>query len=99
MKNTTTTQTPFQIAQQQVKEGTLKTPSVSYGSKNIDYFGYQISVHKFNLSIMASGMSCRGIKLKDLKHYYGLKGKTASDCLVQFNQIIEEYQKSLGIKP
>jgi hypothetical protein len=44
---------------------------------------------------MAAGMLCRGVKLKDLKYYYGLKGKTAKDCLVQFETIINNYKANV----
>jgi len=84
--------TQFEQALQQVEAKQLQTPEVSYGNKKIDYFGYQLAVHKFNLSIMSKGMTCRGIKLKDLKNYYGLKGRTAADCLPQFVSLIENYQ-------
>lgn len=84
--------TPFQQAVLQVEAGDLKAPSVTYGSKAIDYFSYQLATHKFNLSLMAKGMQCRGIKLKDLKWYYGLKGRTAADCLSQFLKLIEDFQ-------
>jgi hypothetical protein len=86
--------TQFEQAQKDVKEQNLKTPNVSIGEKQVDYFSYQLSVHKFNLSIMASGMSCRGIKFTDIKKYYGLKGRTAKDCLPQFLEIIENYKKT-----
>lgn len=84
--------TPFEEAQEKVMKGELKTPSVSIGTKNVAYFKYQLAVHKFNLSIMSSGMTCRGIKLKDLKWYYGLKGKTAKECLPQFLKIMADYE-------
>jgi hypothetical protein len=84
--------TQFEQAQQQVKDGTLQTPSVSTADGNIDYFGYQLAVHKFNLGIMSKGMTCRGIKLGDLKRYYGLKGRTAADVLPQFMLIFNEYK-------
>jgi hypothetical protein len=87
--------TPFQQALQQVREGKLQTPIVSSGSKEIDYFGYQLSTHKFNLRIMASGMTFRGVKFTDLKKYYGLKGRSAKDCLAEFDQIIADYKASL----
>ena len=61
------------------------------GSKSISYFSYQLAVHKFNLSIMAKGMQCRGVKLKDLKNYYGLKGRTAADCLPQFLKLMDDF--------
>jgi hypothetical protein len=88
--------TQFEQAQQQAKDGTLRTPSVSTSTGNIDYFGYQLSVHKFNLSIMSKGMTCKGVKLKDLKTYYGLKGRTAADCLPQLEQIIKNYRNTLA---
>ena len=79
----------------QVAAGTLQTPTVSIGDGQVDYFGYQLAVHKYNLRIMAAGMLCRGVKLKDLKHYYGLKGKTAKDCLIQFETIVNNYKASI----
>jgi hypothetical protein len=84
--------TPFEQAVLQVEAGKLETPTVSTSKGNIDYFGYQLAVHKFNLSIMSKGMSCRGVKLRDLKNYYGLKGRTAADCLPQFEALVERYQ-------
>ena len=88
--------TPFELAQKQVAEGLLKTPSVSMGtdngSKSVDYFGYQLSVHHFNMKLMARGMKFRGIKFTDIKAYYGLKGRSASDCLAQFEQIMNDYK-------
>jgi hypothetical protein len=83
--------TPFEQAVQQVQDGTLKAPTVGMNGGTINYFQYQLAVHKFNLSLMAKGMTCRGIKLKDLKQYYGLKGKTAADCLPQFLQLMEQF--------
>lgn len=88
--------TPFEQAVEEVKQGKIKTPNVSVGAKEIDYFGYQLSVHKFNLSIMASGMKVRGMKFTDLKKYYGLKGKSAKDCLPQFIKIVEDYKLALS---
>lgn len=93
MKLTTKTpKTPFEIAQEQAANGTLQTPSVSAGGGQINYFGYQISVHHFNLKIMAAGMKCRGITFTQIKKYYGLKGKSAKDCLPQFEKIIEDFK-------
>ena len=89
--------TPFETAVMQAQAGELQTPTVSTSTGNIDYFGYQLAVHKFNLSLMAKGIGSRGIKLKDLKEYYGLKGRTAADCLPQFLMMIEGYKdKYLG---
>jgi hypothetical protein len=85
--------TQFQQAVLQVEAQQLQTPEVTYSGKKVDYFGYQLSVHHFNLKIMSKGMQCRGVKLKDLKAYYGLKGRTAADCLPQFETIMEAYKE------
>jgi hypothetical protein len=87
--------TPFQQALIQASEGKLQTPTVSTSNGNINYFGYQLAVHKYNLSLMAVGVHSRGIKLKDIKNYYGLKGKTAADCLPQFVQLMESFKEAL----
>lgn len=84
--------TQFEQALQQAKAGQLQTPTVGTSEGNVDYFGYQLAVHHFNLKIMSRGMSCRGIKLKDLKAYYGLKGRTAGDCLPQFETLMAGYR-------
>ena len=96
MANDKKQKTPFEQALEQAKLGDLKTPKVSVGNKSVDYFTYQLAVHKFNLSIMSSGMLCRGIKLKDLKWYYGLTKKSAKECLVEFLVIFNTYQNSLN---
>ncbi len=89
--------TQFEQALAAAKAGQLQTPSVSHGKDQVDYFGYQLSVHKFNLRILAAGMKLRGLKLKDLKDYYGLKGKTAKECIPQFEAIFDAYKAELGI--
>jgi len=87
--------TQFELALSQARAGELNTPSVSMGGAKVDYFGYQLATHKFNLSLMAKGMTFNGIKFTQLKKYYGLKGRGAKDCLEQFNEIMENYKKSL----
>lgn len=87
--------TPFETAQEQVKNNQLAAPSVSMGNKGVDYFTYQLGVHHFNLKLMAKGMTFRGIKFTDLKKYYGLKGKGAKDCLEQFEKIMADYKAKL----
>jgi len=84
--------TKFEQAVQQVELGQLKTPTVATSEGNIDYFGYQLAVHHFNLKLMAKGIQSRGINLKDLKAYYGLKGRTAADCLPQYEALMERYK-------
>lgn len=86
----------FEQSVEQAKLGALKTPSVSTANGKIDYFSYQLAVHKFNLGIMASGMTCRGIKFTDIKRYYGLKGRSAKDCLPEFVAIFDAYKESLN---
>jgi hypothetical protein len=88
--------TQFEQALEQAKLGQLRTPKVSSANGNIDYFGYQLAVHKFNLGIMASGMTCRGIKFTDIKTYYGLKGRSAKECLPQFIELFENYKATLN---
>ena len=56
--------TPFQQALIAASEGKLKTPTVSTSEGNINYFSYQLAVHKFNLSLMAKGIQSRGVKLR-----------------------------------
>ena len=88
-------QTPFELAVSQARSGQLQTPSVIYGSKQVDYFGYQLANHIFALKILSSGMTMRGVKLKDIKDYYGLKGKSAKDCLPQLEVIYQNQSKGL----
>jgi hypothetical protein len=64
-------------------------------ASSLDYFGYQLSVHNFNLKIMANGMKFKGITFTQIKKYYGLKGKSAKDCLAQFEQIMNDYKKGV----
>lgn len=87
--------TQFEQAKKQVQEGTLKAPSVSMGNRQIPYFRFQLNTHKFNLKIMSSGMKFRGVKLKDIKAYYGLTGKSAKDCLPQLEKIIADYEAEM----
>jgi len=91
------TMTQFEQAQEQVKQGTLNTPSVQANGKQVDYFVYQLAVHIYNLKIMGAGMTCRGIKFSQIKKYYGLKGRSAKDCVPQLEQIFTEYKEKLGV--
>ena len=81
--------TPFEQAVLNVQAGTLQVPTVGVGNGTINYFNYQLATHKFYLSLMAKGITNRQVKLRDLKQYYGLKGRTAADCLPQFIQLME----------
>ena len=75
--------TQFEQAIASVENGTLETPIVSVENVEINYFKYQLAVHKFYLSLMAKGIQNKSVKLKDLKAYYGLKGRTASDWQIR----------------
>lgn len=86
--------TQFEQALQQVKEQQLQTPNVMAEGRKFDYFGYQLSVHHFNLKLMAKGMAFKGIKFTDIKRYYGLKGKSASECLPEFEAIVNNYKSN-----
>jgi hypothetical protein len=87
--------TKFEQVLQQFRNGELRTPSVSMGNKKIDYFGYQLATHRYNLKILSLGLKFKGIKLKDLKDYYGLKGKTAAECIPEFEKIMADYKAEL----
>ena len=86
--------TAFEQAQEDVANQKTITPTVNLGSKVVDYFGYQLATHKFNLKLMSLGLSFREIKFSDIKKYYGLKGKTAKLCLPELLVIIETYKKA-----
>lgn len=89
--------TKFETAVVQAEMGKLELPSVQYGSNPIDYFWYQLSVHHYNLKLMARGFKFRGIKLSDMKDYYGIKGRSAADCLPQFEQVIAKYKAKFDV--
>lgn len=85
--------TQFTKAVAAAAEGSLETPKVFVeNGSEVDYFWYQLCVHQYNLRILATGMSMRGVKLKDLKGYYGLKGRTAKDCLFELEQLMAQYK-------
>lgn len=86
-------QTPFELAVLKARSGQLQTPSVNYGSKQVDYFHYQLLNHIYALKILGGGMKMNGVKLKDIKDYYGLKGRSAKDCLPQLQTICQDYLK------
>ena len=90
--------TQFEEAVEQAFGGTLRTPDVSYGAKQVDFFTYQLAINRSNLKLMSDGMKFRGIKLKDIKEYYGLKGRTAKDCLVEFEKSATDYKAKYEIR-
>lgn len=89
--------TPFEQALQQSQAGELQIPTVSTANGNIDFFWYQLAVHKMNLSLMVKGIGSRGITFTQIKKYYGLKGRTAKDCLPQLINIVDNYKQALQV--
>lgn len=87
--------TPFEAAVQMVMSEKTTTPSVTANGRPVPYFRFQLATHHYNLKLMAKGLSFRGIKFTDIKRYYGLKGRTAKDCLPQFEQIMNKYLSDL----
>jgi hypothetical protein len=45
---------------------------------------------------MSLGMKCRGITFTQIKKYYGLKGKSAKECAVELQALVEDFKKSLN---
>lgn len=84
--------TQFEKAVLASEAGKLQTPSVSSSEGSINYFSYQLAVHHFNLKLMAKGLQFKGVKLKDLKAYYGLTGRSAVECLKQYEAIMDNYK-------
>jgi hypothetical protein len=84
---------PFIQALNQHRAGKLQTPSVSMGKKEVDYFSYQMAVHKHNLSILSIGLKIRNVKISDIKKYYGFSGKGAKEILPQMEKLIKEYKE------
>jgi len=88
--------TQFEQALEAVKNGTLQAPSVNAGGKQVDYFWFQFCSHHFYMKLFAKGMTARNAKLKDYKAYYGLKGRSAADCLVEFEKIMNDYKAKMN---
>ena len=91
-----TTTTQFQQAIASAKQGNLQTPKVLVGDKEVDYFGYQLNIHIFNMKILAKGMLFKGITAKQIKDYYGLKSRSNKDALAELEKIQENYKKERG---
>jgi hypothetical protein len=90
--------TQFELDLAAYNEGKLKLASVSMGNASIHPMGYRLAVHKRDMKVFAMGMKMRGNTLKGLKGYYGLKSRSAKDCLVEFEVIYSDFKKSIGIE-
>jgi hypothetical protein len=88
--------TQFEQAVASAKQGNLQTPKVSVGDKEVDYFGYQLNIHIFNMKILAKGMTFKGITAKQIKDYYGLTARSNKDALMQLEKIQEKYKAERG---
>lgn len=84
--------TPHQTAVQQIEAGELKVPKVTTGQGEVPFTGYQLAVHVYALKIMGMGMKMRGVSFQQIKTYYGLKGRSAKECVPQLEAILEDYK-------
>ena len=85
--------TQFQQSMLATEEGSQRVPKVIYEGREIPYAGYQLAVHIYALKIMALGMKMRGVTFSQIKKFYGLKGKSAKDCIPQLEQIQNTYRE------
>jgi hypothetical protein len=92
MQKTINMNLTFDQVQQKAKAGEIQLPKVNFEGKDISFIKYQLAVHKYNLSLMACGIQSRGITFTQIKKYYGLKGRTAKDCLPQLTALVEYYK-------
>jgi hypothetical protein len=80
---------PFEQVKIEIANGTKRLPSIMMNGKNINPVIYELTVHKFYLSLMAKGISNRQVKLSYIKKFYGLKGRTAAEVLPGFMRIYD----------
>ena len=85
--------TPFQQTMLATENGTMQVPTVSTSTGTIPFAGYQLATHIYALKIMALGMKMRGVTFTQIKKYYGLKGRTAKECIPQLEQIKNAYKE------
>ena len=68
--------------------------------ENIFEKGNKITTNRRNcfevIDVNEHQVVCRGIKFSDIKRYYGLKGRSAKDCLPQFEKIMADYKAELN---
>jgi hypothetical protein len=71
----------------------MQVPTVSTSTGTIPFAGYQLATHVYALKIMALGMKMRGVTFTQIKKYYGLKGRTAKECIPQLEEIMNFYKE------
>ena len=87
--------TPFEQAHQDWVDGKTEIPDVWVGHRQVNYFLYQIAVHKYHLRLMSLGIKAN-VRLKDIKEYYGLKGRSGKDVYKSFIELIKSYNINLN---
>jgi hypothetical protein len=85
--------TPFQQSLLATENGTMQVPTVSTSTGTIPFAGYQLATHIYALKIMALGMKMRGVTFTQIKKYYGLKGKSAKECISQLEQVQQAWRE------
>jgi hypothetical protein len=86
--------TQFQQSMLATENGTMQVPTVhTEGGNTIPFAGYQLATHVYALKIMALGMKMRGVTFTQIKKYYGLKGRTAKECIPQLEEIMNFYKE------
>ena len=85
--------TQFQQTMLATENGTMQVPTVSTSTGTIPFAGYQLATHVYSLKIMALGMKMRGVTFSQIKKYYGLKGRTAKECVPQLEKIMNFYKE------
>ena len=83
--------TKFEQTIAQIRRGEIKAPKVYTNDGEIDYMFYQINVHQLNLKLMASGLKVRNFRLKDIRDYYGIKGRTAKELTAALHRLQQTY--------
>jgi hypothetical protein len=84
--------TQFQQSMLAAEEGQQQVPTVVFEGQTIPFHGYQLAAHVYALKIMGLGMKMRGITFTQIKKYYGLRGRSAKECLPQLQMIQEGYR-------
>ena len=87
--------TKFEQTIAQIRTGEIKAPKVYTEGGEIDYMNYQISVHLFHLKLLASGLKVRNFRLKDIRDYYGLSGRTANQMIAELSYLQQAYRTKL----
>jgi len=85
--------TQFQQTMLAVENGTMQVPTVSTSEGTIPFAGYQLATHVYALKIIALGMKMRGVTFTQIKKYYGLKGKSAKECISQLEQVQQAWRE------